>query len=348
MEEKESLVSIVILNYNAGEFLVNCIQSVLESDYSNIEIIVVDNASHDHSQKKCKERFPNIKIIQNKKNLGYCEGNNIGLKDAGGEFLVVLNPDTEVKKDWLNKLFNAYRKFGDGLYQPKHLSLDEKDILMSTGNMLNIFGFGYARGKGTLDENSFTDIEEISYASGTCLFCSKKTMEKIGYLDPFVFLYHDDLDLGWRAAHLGIKSYFVPESIIYHAESYALRWNAKKFFWLERNRKYCLLTHYSKTTYSKIHLKLALVDFFVWMYYISKGFLLSKIRAELDIIKNRKKIAEKYYELEKKKIISDKEIIMKFPDTLHVPGNVSSDNTNNLFNKIIGKLSKNAKKSLID
>tara|TARA_B100000029_G_scaffold226726_1_gene224496 strand:+ start:2745 stop:3791 length:1047 start_codon:yes stop_codon:yes gene_type:complete len=346
MEEKESLVSIVILNYNAGNFLGNCIQSVLDSDYRNIEIIVVDNASTDNSQQKCKEKFPNIKIIQNKKNLGYCEGNNIGLKDAKGKFLVILNPDTEVQKDWLNKLFDAYKKFGGGLYQPKHLSLNQKDVLMSTGNMLNIFGFGYAREKGNIDTNLFSEIEEISYASGTCLFCSKETMEKIGYLDPFVFLYHDDLDLGWRAAHLGIKSYFVPEAIIYHAESYALRWNAKKFFWLERNRKYCLLTHYSKDTYSKIYLKLALVDFFVWMYYISKGFLLSKIRAELDIIKNKKKILEKYYELEEKKIVPDEEIIMRFPDTLHVPGNVSSGNTNNLFNKIIKKLSESAKKSL--
>jgi len=339
------LVSVIILNYNAGEYLLRCVKSVLKSNYKNIEIIIVDNASRDGSQKKCQEEFLDIKFIQNKENQGYCEGNNVGLKDANGEFLVILNPDTEVQENWLDELFLAYKKFGDGLYQPKHLSLNEKNVLMSTGNMLNIFGFGYAREKGDVDQNIFSEIEEISYASGTCLFCSAKTMKQIGYLDPFVFLYHDDLDLGWRAAHLGIKSYFVPKSIIYHAESYALRWNSKKFFWLERNRKYCLLTHYSKETYSKLFFKLAVVDFFVWIYYISKGFLFSKIKAELDIRKNKKKIEEKYNELEKKKIVPDKEIIMKFPDVLHVPKNVSSNNMNNFFNLIIKKLSESAKKS---
>ena len=343
---KESpLVSVIVLNYNAGELLLNCIDSLKKSTYTNLEILVVDNISSDNSQKKCKEKFPDIKLIQNNENLGYCGGNNVGIKKAKGEFIVILNPDTIVEKNWINELILAHREFGDGLYQPKHLSLNEKNVLMSTGNMLNIFGFGYAREKGDVDQNIFSEIEEISYASGTCLFCSAKTMKQIGYLDPFVFLYHDDLDLGWRAAHLGIKSYFVPKSIIYHAESYSLRWNSKKFFWLERNRKYCLLTHYSKETYSKLFFKLAVVDFFVWIYYISKGFLFSKIKAELDIRKNKKKIEEKYNELEKKKIVPDKEIIMKFPDVLHVPKNVSSNNMNNFFNLIIKKLSESAKKS---
>ena len=172
------------------------------------------------------------------------------------------------------------------------------------------------------------------------------SLKKVGLFDPFIFLYHDDLDLGWRASQLGIKSYYVPASIIYHAESYSLRWNAEKFYWLERNRKYCLLTHYSKQTYSKIFPTLLLVDFFVWMFYLTRGFLGSKIRAELNIIKNRKKIQKKYEELESKKIISDKELIIKFPNSLHVPSNVSGKNTNNVFNSLIERLSKTAKKSL--
>ena len=212
--------------------------------------------------------------------------------------------------------------------------------------MLNIFGFGYAREKGKKDQKQFNKIEEIGYASGTCLFTSSAVLKKVGLFDPFIFLYHDDLDLGWRASQLGIKSYYVPASIIYHAESYSLRWNAEKFYWLERNRKYCLLTHYSKQTYSKIFSTLLLVDFFVWMFYLTRGFLGSKIRAELNIIKNRKKIQKKYEELESKKIISDKELIIKFPDSLYVPSNVSGKNINSVFNSLIERLSKTAKKSL--
>ena len=342
------LVSVIVLNYNAGELLLNCIESIKKSAYKNLEIIVVDNISTDKSQKICKEKYPDIKLIQNDENFGYCEGNNIGIREAKGDYIIILNPDTIVESNWIEELISAYNKFGEGLYQPKHLSLNEKTVYMSAGNMLNIFGFGYAREKGNKDENQFNKIEEISYASGTCLFTSSAVLKKVGLFDPFIFLYHDDLDLGWRASQLGIKSYYVPTSLIYHAESYSLKWNAEKFYWLERNRKYCILTHYSKQTYSKIFPTLLVVDFFVWMFYLTKGFLGSKIRAELDIIKNRKAIKTKYEELESKKIVSDKELITKFSDSLHVPSNVTGKNTNSIFNSVIRRLSKSAKKSLVN
>ena len=342
------LVSVIVLNYNAGELLLNCIESVKKSAYKNLEIIVVDNISTDKSQKVCKEKYPDIKLIQNDENFGYCEGNNIGIREAEGDYIIILNPDTIVESNWIEELISAYNKFGEGLYQPKHLSLNEKTIYMSAGNMLNIFGFGYAREKGKRDENQFNKIEEIGYASGTCLFTSSAVLKKVGIFDPFIFLYHDDLDLGWRASQLGIKSYYVPTSLIYHAESYSLKWNAEKFYWLERNRKYCILTHYSKQTYSKIFPTLLAVDFFVWIFYLTKGFLGSKIRAELDIIKNRKAIKIKYEELESKKIVSDKELIAKFSDSLHVPSNVTGKNTNSIFNSVIQRLSKSAKKSLVN
>jgi len=342
------LVSVIVLNYNAGKLLLNCIESIKKSAYKNLEIIVVDNISTDKSQKICKEKYPDIKLIQNDENFGYCEGNNIGIREAEGDYIIILNPDTIVESNWIEELISAYNKFGEGLYQPKHLSLNEKTVYMSAGNMLNIFGFGYAREKGNKDENQFNKIEEISYASGTCLFTSSNVLKKVGLFDPFIFLYHDDLDLGWRASQLGIKSYYVPTSIIYHAESYSLKWNAEKFYWLERNRKYCILTHYSKQTYSKIFPKLLVVDFFVWIFYLTKGFLGSKIRAELDIIKNRKAIKIKYDELESKKIVSDKELITKFSDSLHVPSNVTGKNTNSAFNSVIQRLSKSAKKSLVN
>ena len=84
------------------------------------------------------------------------------------------------------------------------------------------------------------------------------------------------------------------------------------------------------------------------MFYLTKGFLWSKIRAELDIIKNRKAIEIKYEELESKKIISDKELITKFSDSIHVPSNVTGKNTNSVFNSVIQRLSKSSKKSLVN
>ena len=346
MNEK-SLISIIVLNYNAGELLLNCINSLKKSTYQNIEILVVDNISSDDSHTKCKKQFPDIKLIQNRKNLGYCGGNNVGIKEAKGEFIVILNPDTIVEENWLDEMFNAFNEFGDGLYQPKIISLNESDIIQSTGNMIHAFGFGFARDKGKKIIEKKEEIEKIGYASGTCLFTTKKVLEKVGLLDEFIFLYHDDLDLGWRAAQIGINSYYVPKSKIFHAESYSLKWSAKKFYWLERNRKYCLKTHYSKDTYKKMSFSLMLVDLSVWLFYISKGFLNAKIRAELDILKNKKIIENKYLELEKKKIIPDKELIKKFPDEIFVPTNVSEQSLNKKFNSLLTRLSKKVKKKII-
>ena len=341
------LVSIIILNYNAGNLLLNCVDSVFKSTYPNFEVLVVDNTSTDNSHVLCKEKFEKIRLIENKENLGYCEGNNVGIRNANGEFIVILNPDTTVEPNWLDHLMSAYNEFGEGLYQPKFFSLNEKLVLQSTGNMLHIFGFGFARDKGKIDDEKMESIEKINYASGTCLFTSKIVLDKIGLLDPFLFLYHDDLDLGWRAAHIGINSFYVPKSIIYHAESYSIKWSSKKFYWLERNRKYCLLTHYSKETYAKMRLSLFLVDLCVWLFYLSKGFLGAKIKAELDIFRNRKAIKIRHNQLEKIKIVPDKELIKKFPDEIFVPKNVSEPIFNQLFNNILSALSKKVKKKII-
>tara|TARA_Y100000310_G_scaffold185363_1_gene185446 strand:- start:857 stop:1906 length:1050 start_codon:yes stop_codon:yes gene_type:complete len=348
MEKNNSnpLVSIIILNYNAGELLLNCVDSVFKSAYTNFEILVVDNLSTDNSHVICKEKFGKIQLIENKENLGYCEGNNVGVRNANGEFIVILNPDTVVEPNWLNHLMSAYSEFGEGLYQPKFFSLNEKLVLQGTGNMLHIFGFGFARDKGKINEEKTESVEKIGYASGTCLFTSKIVLDKIGLLDSFLFLYHDDLDLGWRAAHLGIDSFYVPKSIVYHVESYSIKWSPKKFYWLERNRKYCLLTHYSKETYAKMRLSLFLVDLCVWLFYLSKGFLGAKIKAELDIFRNRKFIQMRYDELEKLKTIPDKELIKKFPDEIFVPKNVSEPIINRSFNNILSMLSKKVKKKI--
>ena len=346
MKEKP-LVSIIVLNFNAGELLHNCIESIEKLDYDNLEIIVVDNISTDNSQNECKKRFPQIKLIQNTENRGYCGGNNVGIKQAKGDFILVLNPDTVVETNLVDELLKAYQERGEGLYQPKILSLDDEKILQSTGNMINIFGFGFAKDKGKIDNNEFKEINLVGYASGTCLFSSKKIFETLGFFDEFLFLYHDDLDLGWRARQSGIKSFFVPNTAIDHAESYSLKWSKKKFYWLERNRRYCLKTHYSEDTLKKIKTSLWYVEILVWVFYFSKGYLSAKIQAELDLRKNSEFIKRKHIEIENKKIISDLELIKEFPNRIEVPKDVSEGIHSKIFLNWLEKLSIRAKKQLM-
>ena len=146
---------------------------------------------------------------------------------------------------------------------------------------------------------------------------------------------------------MGIKSYYVPEAKIFHVKSYNLKWSSKKFYWLERNRKYCILTHYSKSTYSKMKVQLFLSEIIVWFTYIAKGFLLAKIKADLDILQNKNKIKKKYMELENKKLIEDTKLIETFPNSVFVSKYISRDWSSTIFNKLISKLSVGAKGNIL-
>ena len=333
--EFEPLVSVIILNYNAGNLLSECIESVLKTDYEKFEIIIVDNDSKDDSVDRCKEKFRDVQIIENKKNLGYCEGNNVGIRNAKGEFIAILNPDTVVDSNWLKELIKGYEIFGDGMYQPRFLTTNNHKILQGTGNMINLFGFGFARNKGDIDEGQFNEPERIGYASGTCLFTSKKIIEELDMFDSFLFAYHDDLDLCWRAALKNIKSYYIPSSIVYHPpEGYTFKWNSFKFYLLERNRQYCLLTHYSRKTYFKMLPALMIIEIGVFFYYLKKGVLLSKFKATLNILKNINQINSRYKKIQNKRLISDSELIKNFDDNIIIPKMMDSKNNNSLGNLI--------------
>jgi len=254
---------------------------------------------------------------------------------------VILNPDTVMEPNWLQELVKAYSVYGDGLYQPKILATTDHKMLLSTGQMLNPFGFGYSRSKGEEDKNQFEDLEEVNYASGTCLFTSAKTMKELGMFDSFLFAYHDDLDLAWRALQRGLKSYYVPRSVIYHPiEGYSFKWSKLKFYLLERNRHYCILTHYSRSTFIKMLPALMLVDIVVFFFYLSKRMLKEKIMAHINILQNIKKINQRYDEIQKQRRFDDEFIIQHLSDEVAVPKWVAKDLNNRLFNLFMKKLSK--------
>ena len=341
------LISIIILNYNAGNLLLDCVDSIQKSTHTNFEVILVDNASKDNSHIECKKKFQNIKLIENSQNLGYCEGNNVGLRVVKGQFVVVLNPDTIVDPFWLEELLKAYKDNGKGIYQPKFLATSNHSMLLSTGNMIQIFGFGFSRSKGDIDEQKFEKLEKINYASGTCLFTSKEVLEEIGLFDPFLFAFHDDLELCWRGSLVKINSFYAPKSIVYHPiEGTSFKWSPIKFKLMERNRKYCLLTLYDRSTFFKMIPALFLVDIAVFFFYLSKGLVKMKFSADIEIIKNLKNINKKYTDNQKIKDVSDKELIQQFKNQVSVPHWVETNKTNQFFNNFLEKISEMTRRFL--
>ena len=174
------LVSIIILNHNGGEMLLSCLRSVFSTHYSPMEVILVDNGSTDRSPEEAANKFPGLKLIRLGKNLGYCRGNNIGIKASKGKYIALLNSDTLVHENWLKAIVAiAVDRPDVAFIQPKILMMNNPQVINSAGNQIHIAGFGLCRGIGQLNKNQFEIVDEICYASGACVLASRDAIEKI-------------------------------------------------------------------------------------------------------------------------------------------------------------------------
>ncbi len=214
------LVSIIIVSWNARENLEECLSSLFKISYKNYEVILVDNGSIDNSVKYVKRNFPVIKIVESNKNLGFAGGNNLGFKHARGKYILFLNNDTIVTKDFLSKLVDFMKKRKDvGIIQPKILfhrpntNLHHK--INSIGSFLLSTGFLFHLDYGQKDESK-KEPYEIFSAYGACFLARKSLLEKIGLFDDRYFAYFEETDLSHRVWLAGLKVMILPEVLIYH------------------------------------------------------------------------------------------------------------------------------------
>lgn len=339
----EFLITIIILNYNGAKYLLECVDSVYKTAGCKLEVILIDNNSSDNSQVICKEKFPEVILIQNKENIGLA-ARNIGIKKAMGDFIVFLDSDTVVNPNWLITLLNSFEKNGAGLYQPKLLEKERPKIINSCGNMINIFGLGYSRGKGEKDYGQYNKFQTIGYTSGACTFSSSDIIRKIGEVDKIFFSYHDDLDYGWRAWLLDIPSYYEPKSVVYHLGSPTLKWTAKKFFFLERNRWICLLYLYSRKSLLRIFPLLIIIEVGIFFFLLSKGLAKSKVNSFFSLFKLYNDIKKRHKRISKIRKVSDKRVIKKFVNEFYLPPILVGTNSSHLLNQFIVSLSRLGRK----
>ena len=220
---KNPLVSVVILNYNGRRFIETCLESMLNGTfYSNFEVILVDNASTDRSIELVRRRFerdPRLIIVRNNKNLGFAEGNNVGVRYARGEYIVFLNSDTVVDNNWLIELVNVMNSNRIiGAAQSKLLLLRQVEYLDSAGDFIDYYGLPIRRGGGwkEKDHGQYDHIEEIFSARGAAMMVRRSVISEVELFDPKFFLSYEDIDFCWRARLRGYKVVFVPKSVVYH------------------------------------------------------------------------------------------------------------------------------------
>jgi GT2 family glycosyltransferase len=237
---------VIILNWNGGNYLIKCVNSVMKTDYPSdlLEVIIVDNGSTDGSARLAKKMFPQVKLIENEKNLGFCIGNNIGIKNSSGDIIILLNNDTIVDKDWIKEILKCAQDPEVGIIGCR-LYFPGTKIIQSLGFKMKFLGFYESIGAGQEDTGQFYDVGYVDYVSGAAMAIKREVLNRIGLLDPAFYAYHEDVDLCYRARRAGYKV-VTSNAIVYHYGS--LSWNklpARKIYLAERNKIYFVLKHYS-------------------------------------------------------------------------------------------------------
>ena len=248
------LVSIVTLTWNTTDITCDFLRSINEHcTYNNLEIIIVDNGSKDDPTGVFKSIRPDVKVILNGKNLGFTGGNNVGIKVATGDFLFIVNNDTEFTPGLIEGLLEIFNKYPDaGIVSPKFHYFFHKGTLEYAGyNTVNIFtGRNAMVGCKEKDEGQYNEIRETNYAHGGGMMVPRKVIEEVGGLPEEFFIYYEEFDWCEQIKRKGYKVYYQPNSLIYHKESMTTgKASPFKTFYHTKNRILFMRRNMSKASY---------------------------------------------------------------------------------------------------
>lgn len=224
-------LSIIIVNYNVKYFLEQCLNSVKKSTKGiHSEVFVVDNNSVDGSLKMLRDKFPEVKVIANKNNVGFSKANNQAIQKSSGDYILLLNPDTVVEDDTFKKcidFMDDHRDAGglgvmmlDG--KGKFLPESKRGFPSPATSFFKAFGFSKLFPKsrlfgkyhlGYLDKR---ETHKVDVLAGAFMMLRKSVLDEIGYLDEDFFMYGEDIDLSYRIIKAGYKNYYFPETRIIH------------------------------------------------------------------------------------------------------------------------------------
>lgn len=317
-KQTHPLVSIIILTYNSQDFIRDCLQTVLETDYPNLETLVIDNNSSDKTLSIVKKEFPDIKTISNKTNFGYAKGNNIGVNHAHGTYIAILNPDTIVSKTWLKPLLAALNNPEIGISQPKIMLKSHPHLINLTGKNTHFLGFEFLK---NYQKNDFNiGQQEITSFSGSAFLIKRQTFLDLGGFDEDFFMYCEDGDLSWRSRLMGLKILLVPNSVVYHDYKFQPKEDYQKsktkFYYLERNRLLMITKNYSLKTLLLILPALLVMEFGMIIYFTSHGWFIEKFKGYLWILSHLSKILNKRRVIQEKRLISDEELTASFTNKI--------------------------------
>jgi GT2 family glycosyltransferase len=305
----EIRASVIIVNYNSGELLKQCLHALVPECGQADETIVVDNASTDQSVRDVVDAFPGARIVGSDANLGFGAGNNLGMRFATGKYLAFLNPDTVVQPGWLTRLIAALETNPRvGLATSKILLRDVPRRINTCGNDIHCSGLTLCRGAG-LDSNALSDPSDVGAVSGAAFVIRRELFELLGGFDGTFFLYMEDTDLSLRARLAGYRCVYAPDSVVYH--DYALSFGPRKTFYQERNRYLMLLKALRWRTLIVLLPTLLLAEGVTWGFVIlrDRQHFGNKLRAYAWIARHWGEIRERRRRTQALRRVPDRDLI---------------------------------------
>lgn len=213
----QPLFSVIIPNWNGARFLPTCLNALQRQTYPSIEVIMVDNASHDGSQALLREQYPWVRLVELPENRGFTGACNAGIKAAHGELISLLNNDTEVDPGWAAAVVDAFARHPEvGSVASKMLLFDKRDHIHTTGDFFTVDGRAGNRGVWQHDTGQYDNEDYVFSACGGSSAYRKTMLDQIGLLDDDFFFSGEDVDLGWRAQLAGWRCLYTPHAIVYH------------------------------------------------------------------------------------------------------------------------------------
>ncbi len=309
-------VCIVIVNTNELHHLRKCLPAIYAQDYSNFEVLIVDNVSTDGSLEWVAANFPAARIVRNKSNLGYAGANNVGFDNATGDYVAVLNPDTQVEPAWLKELVGALEADpAAGLATPKIVHMNRPEFLNSCGNEISITGLTFCRG---LDQpvSAFSKPEKLSAISGAAFVIRRDVLARIGGFDESFFIYYEDTDLSIRALIAGYDLLYVPTAVVKHL--YIFKFSPRKCLFQERNRYSSLLKNLRWPTLLILTPALMLSELIVWGYLCLRGpaHMWAKLKSYFAVLGSAGRILSERKKIQTLRRARDRDITARFGRTL--------------------------------
>lgn len=267
-------ISIVIPNYNGKKFLAPCLDSLRLQSFTDFEILIVDNGSVDDSLSFLKEQYEEVRCISLNQNYGFSKAVNEGIKAASASFVILLNNDTTVERDFVRELYTAIQK-SEQIFScsAKMVTMADPAKIDDAGDFYTALGWAFAKGKGK-NQNEFQKPYPIFASCAGAAIYRKERIETLGYFDEKQFAYLEDIDIGYRARIHGYQNMFVPTAVCHHVGSGASgsRYNEFKVKLSSRNSVYII---YKNMPVIQVigNLPFLTLGFLIkYLFFLKKGF----------------------------------------------------------------------------